>query len=1420
MNKKDKLKLDLLSNIKDEIIDKQSEKRYKLMTSKRRRFPKWIIPTGAAAAIFIAALIPILILLFSKQVPIYEGMTVLENFDGSTAKAAPSYRIDMLTSTDNNGNHYGHDKKPISDIVEEDPTISLTVPEQQMYYADPGQDIYINIHISNPDNFVILSFMLNGKTYSSYMFEEGSDMENIVLKVNVGDAAGVVEYTIDAIKYVDGTQIKDVIMEGDRTVKVGVYSEGIQPEASITNELVGINEISFTASLSDKYNLIERSGGKAYAILFGEENIIAYKELTAEETEIVFDGLDTSTSYRYGIVAYYDSLDGNGLSAQVMLEKEFTTQSVVAIEGVNVDQTGIDFGVIFNEAFESKALSSMTLYHGEEKVKEFDVSGDITQRTFSAAELLSNNTYRLVLTYENLGQTETVEFELTTEAKATPEIEITTPTKTQTSVSFEITETDTDSVGAVTKIELVHANGTIEAKSLEAREFADLLSNNEYTVKITYTYDLNDGIGEQTIVKELAITTDAKAKPDVKITENSKTQTSIKFDVAVADVDSVGEITKLELIHGEDVQNITDLDTREFTDLLSNNKYTVKVTYTYDLNDGIGEQTIVKELAITTEAKTAPSFEVKNETITTAGIDASYDIADVDNILSYYKVELYKGETLVSENEAKKISFTSLDYYTDYTVRITYKYDLNDGNGEQTATYDYKFKTLPYIDVTDCKIANTGAVSEGETIFMQVKLDNPLGMSVESVVVNGETYAVTGSSTTNKIFVEIVYNGQFDGGDTYLKVDKVKAKIDNTTLTVEPETELSDNVFINGKLEVLKIEFVNDDFEPIDWAFPSETVYVMITLDNPTGYTVDRLDEVYADVDLIKLDDNHWYFAVEIYEDHYGWYDVSLTGLTYSNEYITKSIIYSDMICHFFRLKSDEIRYISTPDELKITGDGDGYYYELTNDIDLSGIEWIGSGFHGVLDGKGHSIENMSFVGTIKNANACLGLFRNGCGIIQNLNIKEATIIAEVTSDDGGSYSVSCGAFIGVCESYNLILDNCTVDEYSVLTVKNSVAVASVGGLIGFGNATITNCSNAGSISVTGSVVYTGGLIGDGRAAITNCSNAGSISVTGSIVYTGGLIGDGRATITNCSNAGSISATGSEVWSGGLIGCSRAFITIINSTNNGDVTATGTTKWSGIGGLIGLGFESMTVINCDNNGNITATNVADIFNAGGIIGYVDGAGSTSLTNCNNSGDMVIENTSIVYSAARVGGILGGSYNDQICTVKNCINSGNVNVSNSESSVGGLIGWNESGNMTVDSCANSGNVTATNGYAGGIVGNNYATITNCTNNGNVTAGGATGGIVGYNEGSGSISDCVNSGSVADTVGYTGGIAGYNFGTITNSYSLTSGDGVNGKSCTVDQLNSKEFYTETLGWSEDVWDFSELDIINGKYPGLKG
>ncbi len=1077
MNKRQKNNLDLVSSIADDIIDKNTDKRIKLWgTRARRHFPKWIIPSGAAAAIFIAALIPILILLFSKQVPIYEGMTVLENFDGSTAKAAPSYRIDMLTSTDNNGNHYGHDKKPISDIVEEDPTISLTVPEQQMYYADPGQDIYINIHISNPDNFVILSFMLNGKMYSSYMFEEGSDMENIVLKVNVGDVAGVVEYTIDAIKYVDGTQIKDVIMEGDRTVKVGVYSEGIQPEASIVNELVGINEISFTAKLSDKYSLIERSGGKAYAILFGEDNIIAYKELSAGEAEITFDGLDTNTSYRYGIVAYYDSLDGNGLAAHVMLEKEFTTQSVVAIGDVKVNQTSIDFGVIFNEAFESKALSSMALYHGEEKVHEFDVSGDITQSTFSASELLSNNKYKLVLTYENLGKTETVEFELTTEAKATPEIEIVNPTKTQTSVGFEITEIDTDNVGAVAKIELVHTNGSVEAESLEAREFADLLSNNEYTVKVTYAYDLNDGVGEQTIVKELAIATEAKAEP---------------------------------------------------------------------------------------------TFTIKDVVADTYTVRGSYDQTNVDNTLISYKVELYKGDELVNENENKEINFDFLNYYTDYTVKITYTFDVNDGKGVQEKIVEQTAKTLPYFDVTSVSVLDKKDVYlDGDKATVRINVDNPLAARVASVIIDGVAYKTNASSTTRIVLVDIEDMGKLGNG----KIEGFTVNIDGVEYNVTDISEAKLDVLVLGTVDITSWEIVDENFERIEYATLSDKVYVVISADKLAGNTITSITLSHGQshsvewhdtdpspaftieygADEIKmLDDGRFY--VELKADGSKGYHFNTVSATYKNDYIesaesTNNTFYQHP---FIMLNSDEVRTVSSIEEL--LNMENGYRYELTCDLDFAADEtWQSRGFSGILDGKGYAIQNFLLFagegsGDPDGDRKDSGFFTHLDGIIENLNF-ESFVYSE-DSVDGSFYATGV---IGMA-TRSSIIRNCTLDETSeIVTTRTSYT----GGICGESQGLIENCTNHAIIR---SVNIVGGICGHSTGTIRNCNNYGSINDTfGSAPqYMGGICGKSSGIVQSCINHGDISSYGYNISGIANANWNVSGVYVEDCDNYGEITALG-----------------------------------------------------------------------------------------------------------------------------------------------------------------------------------------------------------------------------------------------------------------------
>ena len=1449
-----------------------------------------------------------------KQVPVYQGMSITNANPTTLSITAPSYGAESGFGASENEDEtlggengtYGGDisdrnetvdeenpfpENGADENIEEEIKSSLTVigASETIYYAEPNQNIYINIHIDNPDSFEIMSFTLNGKKYSTYMFEEGSDMETIILKYNVGAVSGIIEYTIDAIKYIDGTEIKDVLIDGNKTVMAGVKTQN-QLALNLTGVDIDTNALSFNAVIKDNDNLIAFSKGVLKAVVYDGFEIVAEKDLAVGANSVSFEGLKTNTLYQYAVVGYYDDLSGDGYKMNILYKDAFYTDSVVLFDKISIGKESISFEYIWHENHTGKSISALKLYSGDRLVQTpksdatsisnllsdtkyklvaeyangenteiifvefttltkviptlnvtntaktkdslgFEVSvsdtdsvgsiskievvhgnkattlsneteqtltnllsnneytlrvtytydlndgtgsktivkelsaktdakatpeisvinptktqtsvgfeisetdtdsvGAVTkielvhangtvsatsleQRSFT--NLLSNNSYTVKVTYtynlndgagdkimtknivvntlakstpaititstaktqDSLGfevsvsdtdsvgsiskievvhgnkattlsneteqtltnllsnneytlrvtytynlndgagtQTLIKELSAKTDAKATPEISVINPTKTQTSVGFEISETDNDSVGAVTKIELVHANGTVSATSLAQRSFTNLLSNNSYTVKVTYVYDLNDGEGEHTITRELNVTTDAKAIPEISVINPTKTQTSVGFEISETDTDSVGEVTKIELVHANGTVNATSLEQRSFANLLSNNAYTVKVTYVYDLNDGEGEHTVTRELNVTTDAKTAPAFTVKSADISTDSITAEYDITDGDNILSSYKVELYKQNTLVKENTSKKIEFAGLSYYTDYTVRITYKYNLNDGVGVQTVTRDYAFKTLPFIDVIECDIANTSAVSEGETIFMSVKLNNPLNMSIKSVVINGETYNVTGASTKNKIFVEIVYNGQFAGGDTYLKIDKLNATLDGAEFTVEPKSELSDNVFINGKLEVVKIEIVNEDFEPVDWAFPSDKLYLLITLNNPTGYTVDKITQESwyvsdpinrykryrptVTASVIRIDDNHWYY--EISDTEKGQNFLSLTSLDYSNEYISKTITCSEIKAQYYRVESDDPKYISTPADLKNMNGR--YYYVLKNDIDLSGIEWIGEGFNGVLEGNGYSIKNMSFVGTVTNKDAYLGLFRCGEGVIQNLHIKEATIIAEITSNDSNAYSVFCGGL--VARGYYLNIHNCSVDEYSIFTVNNKTG---------------------------GNYTYAGGLIGyvnHEAVTITNSTNSGAISASGgSFTYAGGLIGESSETI------------------------------ITNSTNSGAISA-------------------------------------DSY-AGGLIGYV--------------------------------------YYDSTITITNSTNSGAI---------------------SSDYCA--------------------------------------GGLIGYVDSSSTI-------------------------TITNSYSLTSGNGSkNGTPCTVEQLNSKAFYTEVLGWSEDVWDFSELDIENGKYPKLK-
>ena len=195
---------------------------------------------------------------------------------------------------------------------------------------------------------------------------------------------------------------------------------------------------------------------------------------------------------------------------------------------------------------------------------------------------------------------------------------------------------------------------------------------------------------------------------------------------------------------------------------------------------------------------------------------------------------------------------------------------------------------------------------------------------------------------------------------------------------------------------------------------------------------------------------------------------------------------------------------ITTPDHLQniafYTGEGSaGLFFQLSNDLDLAGIEWtpLGSSqansFQGVFDGAGHSIANL----TIENNGNGLGLF----GYLRDATISRVDLI-DVSISNGGSV---VGGIAGYSDGSSL-----TIYDTSVTGTIN--AVNSAGGLVGESYSDLVLVERVRSSVEIDAAGRAGGLIG-----LTNYSGSGDASVieqsfsTGTVVITGddagGLVG-------------------------------------------------------------------------------------------------------------------------------------------------------------------------------------------------------------------------------------------------------------------------------------------------------------------------
>ena len=184
----------------------------------------------------------------------------------------------------------------------------------------------------------------------------------------------------------------------------------------------------------------------------------------------------------------------------------------------------------------------------------------------------------------------------------------------------------------------------------------------------------------------------------------------------------------------------------------------------------------------------------------------------------------------------------------------------------------------------------------------------------------------------------------------------------------------------------------------------------------------------------------------------------------------------------------------------------------LDKDIDLTGKEWtpIGTGYSnkytGTFDGGGHTIKGL----TVTTNDQFVGLFGSigYAGTVKNVMMEDVQITSNRSSGFAG----------GVAGYSDGTIENCSVSG----SVSGTVYV---GGVVGQtnGGATLTACYATGNVTVEIAPtknISGGGLVGmNGGKGVRACYATGNVTSTGSStgnVHIFGLLGDNYTTVTAC----------------------------------------------------------------------------------------------------------------------------------------------------------------------------------------------------------------------------------------------------------------------------------------------------------------
>ena len=454
-------------------------------------------------------------------------------------------------------------------------------------------------------------------------------------------------------------------------------------------------------------------------------------------------------------------------------------------------------------------------------------------------------------------------------------------------------------------------------------------------------------------------------------------------------------------------------------------------------------------------------------------------------------------------------------------------------------------------------------------------------------------------------------------------------------------------------------------------------------------------------------------------------------------------------------------------------------FYELGNDIDLAGKNWVPMGtsnsneysFMGIIDGKDFAIKNLTILDASGSYQGLIAYARSNSNhsTIKQNEFRNLTFDNVYIQGSGTYYAAIASQVYG-----GLIIDDVTINGYiETMNTGSSYVAGFVSRLMPLDSTVnISNVVNNASINNTGS--YAAGIIAH-------------IELSATVGDTQPYKENQNITISNAVNNGTVYAQNHLA---GIVSYAN-YVKLIDSYNTGNIEGN-IVAADYCAGLIGRAYYGIDIENCYNEGIVEGRNVA------GLVGYIDGGSNllddASIIDSYNIGQLIatnnvgglITNVSINYSTTQdnfkliiencynAGELSSGSYMSGIIALLrgSAILDGVYNKSDLANDASGcsagLVAYHYYGNLEILNSYNLGDITAVlNNYVAGLVA--YMTYGSTTNTGHVSVensynlgnleGSNVGGLLGYIRGSFQIEKSFNIGEIVGSNNYAGGLVAY-------------------------------------------------------------